>query len=265
MQIMGGTAFRPHPRGGQENVDHALLFIAGFASWCISTLSGGGGSILLVPAVALLVSARSLPPVVTIASFLAGPTRMVLLWRHIRWRVVRWYLPGAVAGAVLGSWALTRIGAPWLKILIALFLVSTAWQYRLGERPRSFRMRLAWFLPVSFAVALVSGLVGASGLIANPFYLNYGLIKEELLATRAANSLAIQLTKLASYATLGILSLDIWIDGLSAGAGAIAAIWVSNHWLHRLSERHFRRLAILVMVASGVLMLWQQRHLISRL
>ena len=73
--------------------------------------------------------------------------------------------------------------------MLALFLISTAWQYRMGVRPRSFSMRLPWFVPVSFASGLTSAVVGASGLLVNPFYLNYGLMKEAMLATRAANSL----------------------------------------------------------------------------
>ena len=36
----------------------------------------------------------------------------------------------------------------------------------------------------------------------NPFYLNYGLIKEAMLAARAANSLAIQLVRIGVYVTL---------------------------------------------------------------
>lgn len=38
------------------------------------------------------------------------------------------------------------------------------------------------FVPLSLAVGLISALVGASGLVASPFYLNYGLIEESLLA-----------------------------------------------------------------------------------
>ena len=238
-----------------------LLFAAGFLSWTASTLSGGGGSILLLPAAVYLLRAEAVAPVVTVASLMAGPARMLLLWRHIQWPVVRCYLPGALAGAVLGGWIFTRIAAPWLHVIVALFLISTLWQYRLGERPRSFPMRLRWFVPLSFAMALISGVVGASGLIANPFYLNYGLIKEEMIATRAANSIIIQLAKLGTYGALGVLGQGILADGLWAGAGAVLGIWLSNRWLHRLEPKRFRQFAIAVMAASGALLLWQQRGL----
>ena len=238
---------------------YALFFFAGLASWALSTLAAGGGSMLLLPVATYAVPANAVAPIVTVASLLASPTRIMLLWTNIRWRVVRHYLPGATLGAFLGSFALTHIAAEWLHIVVALFLISTFWQYRFGERPRSFGMPLAWFVPLSVVVGLVSGLVGASGLLANPFYLNYGLIKEEMIATRAVNSTAIQVTKLSAYGAFGVLSFDLLFDGLAAGAGAVVGIWISNRWLAHISEKRFRQLSILLMVTAGILILWQQR------
>jgi uncharacterized membrane protein YfcA len=235
------------------------LFAAGLVSWVISTLAAGGGSVLIVVAVAAILRGQAIAPVVTMTSALASPARMILLWRWIDWRLVRWYLPGATAGAVLGGWVFSRIGTHWLQIVLALFLISTAWQYRLGARPQSFAMRLPWFLPVSFVSGLTSAVVGASGLLVNPFYLNYGLMKEAMLATRAVNSLAIQLVKIGAYVMFGVLHWRLARHGLMAGVGAIAAIWLANPWLRHLTSYRFRQLAVFVMLFGGLLILWQQR------
>ena len=235
------------------------LFAAGFVSWTISTLAAGGGSVLIVAAIAAILRGQAIAPVVTMNSVLASPARMILLWRWIDWRVVRWYLPGATAGAVLGGWLFANIGTHWLQIVLALFLISTAWQYRFGARPRSFEMRPPWFLPVSFVSGVTSAVVGASGLLVNPFYLNYGLMKESMLATRAVNSLAIQLVKIAAYVAFGVLHWRLARHGLVAGAGAIVAIWIANPWLRHLTSYRFRQLAVLVMLFGGLLILWQQR------
>ena len=188
---------------------NAGLFLAGFVSWTISTLSAGGGSILIVAAIAALLRGHAIAPVITFASFVASPARIILFWHFIEWRVVRWYVPGATAGASLGGWAFIHSNAQLIQIFLGLFLVSTFWQYRLGNRSQSFRMRLPWFLPVSFASGLTSAVVGASGLLANPFYLNYGLAKEPMLATRAVNSLAIQIVKISAYLAFGALNWDL--------------------------------------------------------
>ena len=235
------------------------LFAAGFVSWAISTLAAGGGSVLIVAAIAAILRGQAIAPVVTMASVLASPARMILLWRLIDWRVVRWYLPGATAGALLGGWAFAHIGTQWLQIVLALFLISTAWQYRYGRAAALVQMRLPWFLPVSFVSGVTSAVVGASGLLVNPFYLNYGLMKEAMLATRAVNSLAIQLVKIGAYVVFGVLHWRLARHGLVAGAGAITAIWLANPWLRHLSSYRFRQLAVLVMLFGGLLILWQQR------
>jgi hypothetical protein len=235
------------------------LFAAGFLSWAVSTFSAGGGSLLIVAAVSYVIGGRSVAPVVTVASLMASPARMMLLWSRIRWRVVAWYVPGAGCGALLGAWVFSRLETQWIQVLLALFLISTVWQYRLGERDRSFPMRLPWFVPVSVVSGLISAVVGASGLMANPFYLNYGLMKEEMIATRAVNSLVIQIVKIGSYWVFGVLNWTVLQFGLAAGLGAVSAICVANRWLSVLSARHFRQLALLVMVVGGMMILWRQR------
>jgi uncharacterized membrane protein YfcA len=240
------------------------LFTAGFLSWAISTLSAGGGSFLLLAAASQLLGGQAVAPIVSMASLMANPARMITLWPHIRWRLTAWYVPGAAAGAVLGGWLLTIMPPEWLEICLAAFLISTVWQYRMGTRSVSFPMSLPWFVPVSLCSGTISGVVGASGLLANPFYLNYGLIKEEMLATRAVNSLAIQLVKLAAYGAFGVLNAPVLRYGVAAGMGAVLAICVANRWLAFLSTRRFRQLAVAAMALAGLLIFWRRRAFLAR-
>jgi len=238
-----------------------LLFLAGCVSWTISIFSGGGGSVILLATVTHLIRVRQVAPVVTLASLMASPVRIAISWRRVEWRVVKWYLPGAMAGAMLGGWLLSWARGEWLTLIVGMFLVSSAMQYRLGGRARSFPMPLPCFIPVSVVVGLVSGLVGASSLISLPFYLNYGLTRERLIATGAVHSLFIQITKIATYASVGALSSRSLLEGVAAGSGAVFAIYVTRPWLDTLKEVWFRRLAVVLMLMSGSSMLWHSRHL----
>ncbi len=233
------------------------LFVAGFVSWTIGIFSGGGGSLILLAVVTHLIRVRMVAPVVTIASLMASPTQILVSWRLIDWTVVRWYLPGAVGGAVVGSWIVSFAGTSWLRLIVGLFLVSTPLQYRFGHRERSFPMPLPLFIPVSVAVGLVSGVIGASSMVSAPFYLNYGLTKERMIATGATHSLFIQLTKIATYGSFGVLTFASTFEGLLAGCGAIAAILLTRRWLESFKELWFRRFAIALMVLSGLSMLWR--------
>jgi uncharacterized membrane protein YfcA len=92
--------------------------------------------------------------------------------------------------------------------------------------------------------------------------LNYGLTKERLIATGSVHSLFIQITKIATYASVGTLSSRSLIEGIAAGLGAVIAIYLTRQWLDTLKEAWFRRFAILLMLTSGSSMLWHSRHLV---
>jgi len=238
-----------------------LLFAAGCISWTIGTFSGTAGSIVLLATVTHLIRVKASAPVVTIASLMASPARILVSWRLIEWSVVRWYLPGALVGAAVGSFIFTLANTVWVGLLVGVFLVSTPFQYRFGERARSFPMCLPGFIPVSIVVGLISGIVGASSMISMPFYLNYGLTKERMIATGAFHSLFIQLTKITTYGSFGIISFGSAVEGVCAGLGAAVVIYATRHALERFKEIWFRRLAIAVMLISGISMLWQSRYL----
>jgi len=103
-------------------------------------------------------------------------------------------------------------------------------------------------------------MVGASGLLVNPFYLNFGLEKGAMLATRAVNSTAIQIVKITAYLALGMLSWSVIRYGLAAGAGAVAAVAVATPRLAVLTRRRFRQLAAFKMFLGGLTILWKERN-----
>ena len=62
----------------------------------------------------------------TVSSLVAVPSRTLLFREHIDWDIVRWFVAGAVPGALLGAWLFTHTEANWLQLLIAVFLAYTA-------------------------------------------------------------------------------------------------------------------------------------------
>lgn len=240
----------------------SLFFLVGLLAWTISSFAAGGGSMLLAAAAAILAPSRAVAPIVTVTSLVAALARIALFRRLIVWRLVGWYAPGGIAGAAFGGWVYAELRSDWLQLLVGIFLLSAVAQHQIAElrhwRPTPHLV----LVPVSFFSGLVSAVVGASGLLANPFYLGYGLEKQSLLATRAVNSLAIQLTKIASYAAVGALSSERLLDGAAASAGAALAVGLSNSWLRRVPSKWFRQFVLVLLVGTGALMLWQRRALL---
>jgi hypothetical protein len=149
-----------------------LLFLAGCVSWTISTFSGGSGSVVLLALVTHLIRLTQVAPVLTIASLMVSPASIALSaaggMASGRMVFARCHRRGH-AGRLAPELGTNRLAHPNRRGVP----VSNAMRYHLGERVRSFPMRLPCFIPVSVVVGLISGLVGASSLVSLPFYLNY--------------------------------------------------------------------------------------------
>ncbi|MGK7876105.1 MAG: sulfite exporter TauE/SafE family protein [Xenococcaceae cyanobacterium] len=235
------------------------LTLASFASWFVSTLGGGGTPLLLIPAIGLFLGSPAVPPVLTTGMLLGHPQRVFLYWRDIDWRVMWWYLPGAVIGAGLGAFVFTQIQLEWLPILLALFLICSTFSYGLGGNKESFQVRAWYFLPAGFIYAFLSGLVGSTGPLLNPFYLNYGLVKEQMIATKSANMVVVHVAKIIIYASFGALTLPYLVYGSLIGIAAFPGNWIGQMALKKVSEQRFQQLVVVFVAFSGMLILWEQR------
>ncbi|MBD2188532.1 TSUP family transporter [Pseudanabaena sp. FACHB-723] len=124
-----------------------------------------------------------------------------------------------------------------------------------------FQLQAWHILPAGFLKAYVSGLVGTTGPVLNPFYLRYGLVKEKMLATKAAHMTIIHLVKIFAYGALAVMSQQYIVAGLAIGLAAIPANLVGKYLLSRMSPQQFRQVVLAFMLIGGSWMLWGQRGL----
>lgn len=236
-----------------------LLALASFVAWILSSLAGGGSPFIIIPMVNFLLEAQAVPPVVTIGMLLGNSQRTFVYWKDIDWKLTWWYLPGAIVGAVLGSFIFTQTKLQWMQVLIGLFLVSSIFSFGFGKKSQSFKIHGWFFLPAGFVYAFLSGLIGSIGPVLNPFYLNYGLVKEKMIATKSAHVLVVHVAKLVTYASLGVLTMPYLGYGLVIGIAAIPGNWLGQMILAKMSEEQFRQFVIVLVTLSGLLILWDQR------
>lgn len=239
-------------------IEAAVLAVASFVAFVISTVGGGGGSLILVPIVSFYLGAQAAAPVISLGNTINRPVRLVLFWEHIDWSVTKYYVPGGIVGAVVGAYLFSAFTLEFLQIFIGLFLISTVFQFNFGRTQRIIPMRARYFLPLGMIVSLFSAIIGATGPVLNPFYLNYGLQKERMIGTKTINSFLVGLTKIGSYTFFGALYGELWLIGLVIGVMAGLASYAGKRILGEITVRTFRLLVILVMMASGVVMVYGQ-------
>lgn len=231
------------------------LATCGGLAWFVSTVAAGGAAMLMIPVVAFLLGPQVVAPAISVGAFVANPSRAWLFRDAVDWQVCRWLIPGSLCGALLGAWAFSQFPVFWIQIVLGSFLVSTVFQYRFGKSRQSFPMKCRWFFPLGVVIAFLSALVGGTGPVQNPFMLNYGLEKEQLVATKAINSLALQLTKLLAYTGFGVMTLDIAGYGLVIGIGGAVGVWVARHHLENINTARFRLYTLILMPICGLLLI----------
>ena len=227
------------------------LFILGLLCWLFSTISAGGAATMVLPILGFAAGVEVAVPAVALAALMANPSRAWMFRQYIDWQVARWLIPGSLLGAMLGAYSFSLLDPRWLQILLGLFLISTALQFRFGKSQRRFKVKASSFLPIGFFVSFSSGIIGGSGPVLNPFFLNYGTEKEALVATKAINSFVMQLCKLIVYASMGVLTQQVSHFGLALGAGAIVGTYMGKQHLLNIDSQRFRVYTLVIMQIAG--------------
>ncbi|MGK7889781.1 MAG: sulfite exporter TauE/SafE family protein [Leptolyngbyaceae cyanobacterium] len=237
----------------------ALFVLASIISWFFSMLAGGGSSLILMPVVGTFLGAQAIPTILTIGGLFGNSERVYIYREKINWQILRWELPGAVIGAILGAFSLSQLTLEWLAIVVALFLLISATSFFFKRQEVNFTVKAWYFLPAGFVYAFLSGLIGSMGPIFAPLYFGFGLQKEGVIATQATNRVVIHCIKLVAYSAFGTLQLSHIGYGLIVGASAFIGNWLGSLVLERISEQRFRQFVFAFLMFSGFFLLWQHR------
>ncbi|NEO13694.1 MAG: sulfite exporter TauE/SafE family protein [Moorea sp. SIO4G2] len=240
-----------------------LLALTSVLGWFVSIIVGGGSSLILMPIVGIFLGAQAIPPIITIGGIFGNAERIYVYWSNVNWKILKWEIPAAVVGALLGAFTLSKLDLEWLTIIVAAFLIISAISSFLKKNEQSFTVKMWYFIPGGFIHAFLSGLIGSMGPILAPFYINYGLKKEELLATQAIDRLVVHCIKLIAYGVFGMLQLPYIGYGLVIGLASFPGNWLGGLVLEKISERLFRQLVFSFVMFSGFFIFWEHRQVVG--
>lgn len=233
----------------------ALLFAGTILAFWISAICGGGASLILIPILNLLLPTSLVPFSLTIGTFTSSASRIAVFKKHINWKIFLWFVPFSIPAVLLGAYLIKYVNPNYLQLMVAFFLIANLPQLftskdKVEETGKEYpKSTLAL---IGFSAGFISGITGAVGLLFNRFYLRFGLKKEEIVATRAANEVFLHLIKLIIYISLGLYSnMALWL-GIAIAVAAIVSSYTVKYILPHLSENLFKRIGYGAMVVSGI-------------
>lgn len=236
---------------------YLVLLIAAFIAFSISFICGGGAGLLLIPILGFALPAAQVPAALSIGTSVSSVTKLSLFYQHINWQIVRYFLPMAIPGVFIGAWLLSYLNPAYIELCMSIFLVSNLpYLFKKDDTSSSESNLPKILLPLAgFGAGLISGLVGAVGVLFNRMYFQYGLDKEQIVATRAANEVVLHIIKLILYAYFGLLTLFVLQLGLIVAVAAILATYLMKSALPKISLKMFTKFGYGAMVIAGILML----------
>jgi uncharacterized membrane protein YfcA len=253
------TRFRPYSGRAlirrRQILNFLFVLAVGLIAGTISGIVGTGSSIMLMPVLVYQYGPKQAVPIMAVAAVMANFSRILAWWREVDWRACAAYSLPAIPAAALGARTLLALPSRAVDVAIALFLIAMVpvrhWLAR-------HQLKLTrWHLAVGGAViGYLTGIVVSTGPLSVPLFLFYGLTRGAFLATEAASSLGVYLSKSLTFEHLGALTPDIALEGLIGGSSLMAGAFIARRFVLRLEPEVFRLVMDGIMLAAGLSMFY---------
>ncbi|MCJ9735687.1 sulfite exporter TauE/SafE family protein [Bradyrhizobium sp. PRIMUS42] len=234
----------------------AFLFVltVGLIAGTISGIVGTGSSIMLMPVLVYAYGPKEAVPIMAVASVMANFSRILAWWREVDWRACAAYSVTGIPAAALGARTLLALPSRAVDLAIGLFLIAMVPVRHFLAR-HDLKANL-WHLAIGGAIiGYLTGIVVSTGPLSVPLFLFYGLSKGAFLATEAASSLGLYLSKSVTFERFGALTADVALKGLIAGSSLMVGAFVAKRFVLHLKPEMFRLLMDGIMLAAGLTML----------
>ena len=236
-------------------MEYLFVLCVGLIAGTLSGIVGFGSSIMLMPVLVIAFGPLQAVPIMAIAAIMGNLSRILVWWRDVDWRACAAYSVTGVPAAALGAKTLVMLPPRIVELALRGFFLLMI-PLRRWLAAHHLRLRLRHLAMIGLVVGFLTGIVVSTGPITAPIFLAYGLVKGAFLATEAAGSLAVYITKAITFRALGVLPLDAIIKGLITGSSLTAGSFIAKRFVLRFDPERFRLLMDGLMLVSGIAMLW---------
>ena len=234
---------------------YALVLIVGFVAGTVSGIVGTGATIILLPILVFAFGPREAVPIMAIVALMSNFAKITSWWRQIDWRAVAAYALGGIPAAALGARTLLILPERIVDIALGLFFLAMV-PGRRWLATRNITLGFGGLAVAGAVIGFLTGVVVSTGPLSVPALTAYGLVKGAFIASEAAGSLALYISKAITFRQFGALPIDIVLKGLISGSAVMAGTYTARLIVERLSVATFQRLLDGVMVISGAALLW---------
>lgn len=231
----------------------ALLLASACLASLLTASLGAGGGVMLLAIMAQVLPPQIIIPVHGVVQMGSNVGRAAMSWRHIDWRAVGTFAPGALAGALIGSVVLVSLPPKVIYLTIAAFTLYLCW----GPALPRLALRPAGIFVAGGVTTFVTLFAGATGPLVAAFIKQIHTDRFKTIATFAAAMSVQHGLKAAVFQGAGFDLLP-WLPLIGAMIVAgVAGTWIGLKLLKRMHDTHFSMLFNIVLTLLAARLIWQ--------
>lgn len=229
-----------------------LTCVSGMTSLFTASFGAGGG-VMLLGVMAQVLPPQLIIPLHGVVQLGSNAGRATMSWRHIDWKIIGAFLPGAIVGALIGSFILVALPPAMMYLIIALFILFLCWGPKLPSMVLG-----KWGTVIAGALTTFMSLfAGATGPFVAAFVKQIHADRFRTVATFAAAMSLQNVLKVTVFEVAGF-PLFTWLPLLvcMVMSGAVGT-WVGLKLLKRISDRSFHYIFNAVLTLLALRLIWQ--------
>ncbi len=238
--------------GLSPSVTISLVLTASITSLLTASLGAGGG-IMLLAVMAQILPPQLVIPLHGVVQLGSNAGRAAMSFRHIDVTLILNFLPGAIIGALLGSFVLVSLPPAVMYLSISAFILYLCW----GPALPGFLIGKWGPAVMGLVTTFLTLFVGATGPMVGAFIKQVLVERFRVVATFATMLSLQHICKIIVFTGAGF-DLIPWAPLLLAMVtGGFIGTWIGLNVLKRMPDKHFNQIFNWILTLLAIRLIWQ--------
>jgi uncharacterized membrane protein YfcA len=238
----------------------ALILAGAMAGGFVNGLTGFGTALTGLPLWLQALEPLLAAQLASACSILGHVATLPQVWQRTAWRQMAPMLVGGLLGVPVGTWLLPLISLPTFKLAVGLVLIGyCTFMLVAAGRVRAPVGGPAVEAAVGLGGGVLGGIAGLSGIFPTVYAALTGWPKAERRIMFQIFNFLILSAMLMTSIVHGSVGIRFLLALAVAVPGTLIGSWLGVAVYHRLDDRRFDRLVLLVLLISGLGLVWSSR------
>ena len=230
-----------------------VLVLVAVGTSVLSGATGMGGGAILLAFMALLVDATFVVPLHGAVQFFSNGFRTILFLKHTHWRLFCIFAIGVLPGAFIGAKVYSHFNDHLVSLLMGCFIMLITWMPKLKKERKD---SLLIFLPVGIVSGVISIFFGATGPFIAPFFVRKDILKEELIATKAACQTLTHIIKIPLFwLMLEANIFEYWPILIFLCGSVVVGTFIGKKLVGKMTDKQFKKVIKWILTAISIKMI----------